>query len=108
MPFPEEPELRRTIAEWLSHLLRRKAPGVTIPDMIDLEEVSMLEENLLDWSEKKRAEGKRDLLLRQLERRFGPVPEDVRRRIEEIRSNQRLDRLADKILTARSLREMGL
>ncbi|HSS48134.1 MAG TPA: DUF4351 domain-containing protein [Thermoanaerobaculia bacterium] len=68
----------------------------------------MLEENLLDWSEKKRAEGKRELLLRQLERRFGPVPDTVRQRLEEIRSTRRLDRLADKILTARSLREMGL
>lgn len=72
----------------------------------------MLEENLLEWSEKKRkegrTEGKRDLLLRQLERRFGPVPEAVRQEVEAIRSTRRLDRLADKILTARSLREMGL
>jgi predicted transposase YdaD len=112
VPSSEEPELRRTVAEWLSHLLRRMAPGVTIPDMIDLEEVSMLEENLLDWSEKKRKEGryegKRDLLLRLMERRFGPLSEEIRQRVEEIKSDRRLDRLADKILTAGSLREMGL
>jgi predicted transposase YdaD len=108
----EEPELRRTIAEWLAHVLRRMAPGATIPDVIDLEDVSMLEENLLDWSEKKRREGqyegKREFLLRQLERRFGPLSEEIRHRVEEIRSDRRLERLADKILTARSLREMGL
>jgi len=113
---PDEPDLRQTIGEWLAHVLRRIAPGVTIPDVIDLEDTSMLEENLIAWSERKRkegqkegrTEGQRDLLLRQMERRFGPVPEAVRRRVGEIRSTRRLERLADKILTARSLREMGL
>lgn len=108
LPSPEEPELRQTIGEWLAHVLRRIAPGVTIPDVINLEDTSMLEENLLDWGEKKRTEGKREMLLRLLERRFGPVPEAVRHKVEEIRSDRRLERLADKILTAGSLREMGL
>ena len=112
----KEPELRRTVAEWLTHVLRRMAPGVTIPDVIDLEDVSMLEENLLDWSEKKRregqkegrTEGKREIILRLLEQRFGPVPDTVRHRIEEIKSDRRLERLAERILIAGSLREMGL
>src|SRR5436305_14437612 len=108
MPSPEEPDLRQTIGEWLAHVLRRIAPGVTIPDVIDLEDTSMLEENRIEWSEKKRRDGFRELLLRQLERRFGPLSEDIRHRIEEIKSDRRLERLADKILTARSLREMGL
>ena len=116
LPSAEEPDLRQTIGEWLAHVLRRIAPGVTIPDVIDLEDTSMLEENLIEWSERKRkegrkegrAEGKREFLLRLLAQRFGPVPEDVRHRIEEIKSDRRLERLADKILTARSLREMGL
>jgi len=116
LPATEQSELRHTIAEWLSHVLRRMAPGVTIPDVIDLEDTLMLEENLLDWSEKKRKEGrkeglyegKRNLLLRQMERRFGPLSDEIRQRVEEIKSDRRLDRLADKILTAGSLREMGL
>jgi hypothetical protein len=108
IPSPEEPELRLTIGEWLAHVLLRIAPGVTIPDVIDLEDTSMLEENLIEWSEKNRKDGFRQLLLRQLERRFGPLSEEIRHRIEEIKSDRRLERLADKILTARSLREMGL
>jgi hypothetical protein len=108
MPSAEEPDLRQTLGEWLAHVLRRIAPGVTIPDVIDLEDTSMLEENLIEWSEKKRRDGFRELLLRQLERRFGPLSEEIRHRIEEIKSDRRLERLADKILTARSLREMGL
>jgi len=76
----------------------------------------MLEENLIELSERKRREGqregqyegKREFLLRQLERRFGPLSEEIRHRVGEIKSDRRLERLADKILTARSLREMGL
>lgn len=105
---PDEPDLRQTIGEWLAHVLRRIAPGVTIPDVVDLEDTSMLEENLIEWSERKRRDGARGILLRLLERRFGPLSEEVRHRVEEIKSDRRLERLADKILTARSLREMGL
>jgi len=104
LPSSEEPELRQTIGEWLAHVLRRIAPGVTIPDVIDLEDTSMLEENLIEWSERKRKEGqyegKREFLMRLLERRFGPLSEEIRHRIEEIKSDRRLERLADKLLTA--------
>ncbi len=71
------PELRHTIAEWISHVLRRMAPGVIIPEVIDLEDISMLEENLIEWSEKKEKDGARKILLRQLERRFGPLSEEI-------------------------------
>ncbi len=105
---PDEPDLRQTIGEWLSHVLRRIAPGAIIPDVIDLEDTSMLEENLIEWGEKKRKDGFRKALLRLLESRFGPLSEEIRHRVEEIKSDRRLERLADKILTAGSLREMGL
>lgn len=50
----------------------------------------------------------RPLLLDLLGERFGPLPEAVRRRVEEIDSVERLTRLARKGLSARSLEEMGL
>jgi hypothetical protein len=50
----------------------------------------------------------RPLLLDLLAERFGPLPEPVRRRIEEIDSVERLTRLARLGLTAGSLEEMGL
>ena len=72
----------------------------------------MLEENMREWSKKNRQEGRvegvREVLLRQLERRFGPLPEEKRNSVEAITSRARLNRLADRILTARSLDEMGL
>ena len=67
-----------------------------------------LEGNMAAWIKRKRAEGMHQILLRLLDRRFGPLPEEVRRKVEEIQSTKRLNTLADKILTAGSLRELGL
>jgi predicted transposase/invertase (TIGR01784 family) len=120
LPQSEEPELRRTITIWLLSVLRRSFPGVTIPETVDLEDTSMLEENMREWSKKQRREGRkegkqegrvegvREVLLRQLEQRFGSIPEEKRHSIEAITSRARLNRLVDKILTAKSLDEMGL
>ena len=50
----------------------------------------------------------RQALLRQLGMRFGPLSDDVKRQVEEIRSTERLNQIADQVLVARSLEEMGL
>jgi len=52
--------------------------------------------------------GGRQMLLRLLGARFGPLTEEVRRRVEAIRSVERLNEMAEQILVARSLEEMGL
>ena len=51
--------------------------------------------------------GMRELLLHQLAQRFGPLPEAVRLQVEAITSTRRLTSLAGKILTARSLSDLG-
>jgi hypothetical protein len=43
-----------------------------------------------------------------IESRFGSVPADRKRRIEAIESTDELTRLADRLLTARSLDDLGL
>ncbi len=53
-------------------------------------------------------EGMRQLLLLQLERRFGSVPEATRRQVKSLDSIDELTRLADRILAADSLEELGL
>jgi len=53
-------------------------------------------------------EGFRQILLRQLGARFGPLSEDVRRRVEAIGSAERLNQIADQLLVAQSLEDMGL
>jgi hypothetical protein len=55
-----------------------------------------------------RVEGMRTLVLGQIESRFGAVPADRKRRIEAIDSTDELTRLADRLLTARSLDELGI
>ncbi len=49
-----------------------------------------------------RAEGRRAVVLRQLARKFGPLGEHVRARVESA-SLEELDRMADRILTAERL-----
>lgn len=55
--------------------------------------------------EKGRATGERTLLLRQLNRRFGPLDEATRKRLESA-STEELERWADNVLEARSLEEV--
>jgi len=76
----------------------------------------MLEENLRRWIEKNRKErfqegqvlGLRGALLEQMTLRFGRLPANVRRQIEEISSVQELRKLGRKILRAKTLEDMGL
>jgi hypothetical protein len=53
-------------------------------------------------------EGMRELLLRQLRCRFELLPADVRQRIDAIESTAELERLAERVLSAKSLAELGL
>ena len=55
-----------------------------------------------------RAQGARETLLFLLEKRFGPVPDSMRNRIDSIRSLDRLNRLAYKAATARTLKSLRL
>jgi hypothetical protein len=68
--------------------------------------------SLFTWTDRLLVEGKtqgaRSFLLHLLEQRFGPIPDDVRQRVEKIRSLERLTRLGSRVLTARSLKEMRL
>lgn len=132
LPRGREKSLRRSFLTWLMPLLRRTYKGVRIPRIRDLEEIpTMLEENLIRWrnkvekaaKEKGLREGRREgrqegreevlertrrILLRQMKQRFGRVPRPVRTQVQAISSLDQLERLADKILVAGSLEEMGL
>jgi hypothetical protein len=55
-----------------------------------------------------RVEGMRTLVRGQIESRFGEVPADRKRRIEAIESTDELTELADKLLVARSLDDLGI
>lgn len=104
----EHADLRRAFAAWILRVLREAHPDATIPTVEDLEEVPMLAERIRENYRKARLEGSREMLLRQIEQRFGPAPASVRARLESISSKRGLEKIADGILTAESLGEMGL
>ena len=53
-------------------------------------------------------DGARRVVTRQLEHRFGPLPGDFRRRLEQVDEPERLDRLSERLLEARSLSDLEL
>jgi hypothetical protein len=75
------------------------------------------------WSERLEAKGRevgrdeglqeglralRKVLLHLLDQRFGPLPEETREQVEAISSLERLTRLSERVLTARSLAALRL
>ena len=70
----------------------------------------------MSWGERLEARGRkvgmeqgaRRMLLRLLTQRFGRLPIAVQQRIEEIDSVDRLISLAERVLKARSLEDLGL
>jgi hypothetical protein len=70
----------------------------------------------MTWSERLRAEGAREgerralkgVLLRLLEKRFGPVPNKALQKVESYKSVSRLNELVEQVLTVSSLKELGL
>jgi Putative transposase, YhgA-like len=121
---PEFAELRRSFAGYLlKNLLPARMPGVEIPEIAELEEVkSMLAERVTEWTQQWKQEGleeglqkglqkgqedalgeARGVLLQDLENRFGPLPEEIRRRIETIASIRELTELSIRAGAAASL-----
>jgi flagellar biosynthesis/type III secretory pathway protein FliH len=71
-----------------------------------------IEQGLETGLERGRAQGEeqgaRRILLRLLGLKFGPLPRAVRSRVEAIDSVETLNGLADRVLAARSLGDLGL
>ena len=120
-------ELRKSFTDWvLKILLPSRIRGVRFPELLDLEEVkTMLAESGFSWSDRWEREGMekglqqgrqeerqealtkaRGVLLRDLERRFGPLPEDFRRRMEAVASIEELTELSIRAGAASSLADL--
>ncbi|HSS50378.1 MAG TPA: Rpn family recombination-promoting nuclease/putative transposase, partial [Thermoanaerobaculia bacterium] len=108
---PERAALRRSFTTWLKQvLLPARVPGAVVPEVSELEEVkSMLAERVVEWTQEWQKEGfekglttglatglakGRAALLRELERRFGPLSEAARRRVESLDSFERIVELS--------------
>ena len=113
----ERAELRRSFAHYLlESLLPLRIPGrIEIPEAADLEEVQlMLAERVAEWTEQWKQEGREDsleqargVLFQYLERRFGPLPEEARRRVDEIASIEDLMELSIRAGAASSLASLA-
>ncbi len=104
---PQHAELRRTIALWLTQtLLPLRLPGVNVPIVEKLEEVSpMIEEHAIDWTAQWKQQGEATLLLRQFRSKFGPPDSAVEERIESADAEQLLE-WGERVLTANTLDEV--
>jgi hypothetical protein len=124
-------ELRKSFTDWvLKVLLPSRIRGARFPEDLDLKEVkTMLAESGYSWSDRWEQEGMekglqqgrqqgrqeerqetlaraRGVLLRDLERRFGSLPEDFRRRVEGVASIEELTELTLRAGAASSLDDL--
>ncbi len=124
---PEQSSLRRAFTVWLKRVfLPGRMPSVRFSEIQDLQEVqSMLAERVKEWTkdwkqqgieegrqeglqqgrQEGRQEGEAELLLRQIERRFGGIDETVRARVRSADS-QTLLTWGERILVAQTIEQV--
>jgi flagellar biosynthesis/type III secretory pathway protein FliH len=125
---PQQGSLRQAFAVWIVKVLSNRLPGVEIPQVADLQEVkSMLAERVTEWTQQWKQEGfeegleeglqkgqerslerLRTVLLREIEGRFGALPESLRGRVTALGSIEEIARLIARAATASSLAELEL
>ena len=106
LPGPASASLRRAFVVWINRIvLRRLMPGQEVPEVNELQEIdTMLAETVAGWTQQwkeeglqeglqqgrkeGRKEGESALLLKLLERRFGPLPNWVNERLGQATSEQ--------------------
>jgi hypothetical protein len=109
---------RRSVHTWLTRvMIPARFPGLQVPEASSLKEVhAMLAERVMEWTREWKEEGRQEgwqeglhlLLLDQIEERFGRVPQEIRRRVEEIHDTEQLRALGKRLLSASSLADLRL
>ena len=79
-----------------------------VKQMLTTYEQAGIEKGREEGREEGMAKGKREALLLLMESRFAELPAEVRRKVERIKSSQRIDELFLAALNAKSLSELGL
>ncbi|MBF0136967.1 MAG: Rpn family recombination-promoting nuclease/putative transposase [Magnetococcales bacterium] len=116
---PEDASVRRAFSTWLRRvLLPTRLPGITLPELTDLnEEQDMLDEMVQIWSKELHEDGRRKgkqegqqeeakaFLLRLLNRRFGPLPGWITEKIH-LAKLPTLEAWGDRMLEAATLEEI--
>lgn len=116
---PQQDSLRRAFTVWVKRVfLPGRMPNVPFDHLNDLQEVrSMLAERVIDWTEEWKRQGLEQgrqeglqqgemvLLLRQMERRFGPLDEPIRQRLR-VADAETLLQWGERVLTAATLEDV--
>ena len=68
----------------------------------------MAEAITTSWHRAGRIEGMQDLVLRRLNRKFGPLAEGVEERVRAITDEEELESLDERLVTGASLQDLGL
>jgi len=121
IPGPDECGLRRAFVVWIRRVLLAGKKEGDIPELVDLEDFrTMLLETVEEWNREIRQEGRvegreegreegrrnvRQLLLRQLEIKFGTLDEHTRARVSAADS-QRLMEWGERLLSAERLADV--
>lgn len=118
LTHPKYRTLQRSFAIWLNRLLRVRFKDEAVPELHDLSEVeAMLAEKLTSWTEKWRQEGRQEghqegrhleavaMLSKVLTKRFGPLDDLTRRRIEEA-SVEQIEAWLDRLFEVDTLDEL--
>ncbi|WP_368642845.1 Rpn family recombination-promoting nuclease/putative transposase [Castellaniella ginsengisoli] len=95
---PEHAELNRSLTLWLHCIVRRSAPPAEqLPPVKTLQELDMMitekpglwaQQWLKEGRQEGRLKGQAELLLGMIQRRFGPVPDNVTLRIHAAKAQQ--------------------
>jgi hypothetical protein len=105
---PQQRSLRRAFGIWLRRVfLRRRLPGVIIPEIDDLGEVKAMlaerwEQWTREWEQRGLQQGETRMLLRQLRQRFGEPPAWVMERLAAAEPEQ-LEQWGERLLVAPTL-----
>jgi Putative transposase, YhgA-like len=114
VPGPDEGGLRRAFVVWIRRVLLAGKGEGDVPELVDLEDFrTMLLETVEEWNreiearghEKGLEQGRRDLLLRLLEVKFGALDERTRARVSAADS-QRLLKWGERVLSAERLSDV--
>jgi hypothetical protein len=103
--------LRRAFTVWIKRVfLKGRMPGVNVEALQDLHEVrAMLAEKVVEWTRQWEQQGvqkgEASLLLRLLERKFGPLDPAIRERVMAA-DVETLSRWGDNLLTANTLEQV--
>jgi hypothetical protein len=112
---PEQDSLRRAFTVWIKRvLLPGRLPGVHLPEVGNLLEIkTMLAESVIEWTQDWKQQGLQEglqqgkvaLLERQLSKRFGPLNESTRSRLNNATLVQ-LEDWAERLLDAPTLKDV--